>query len=139
MERIGPERLLCTITNQEIQEFLKGFSNPATHNDYHKEIVMLWRFAAEGARDWVAKPLSSREVLSLKDPKREPVILSPDEAARLMTASIDPRVRTVNALVLLAGFGWRRWKKWIGRGSTLPRGKFMCPVRLPKPVSRATR
>ena len=103
VERIGPERLLCTITNQEIQEFLKGFSNPATHNDYHKEIVMLWRFAAEGARDWVAKPLSSREVLSLKDPKREPVILSPDEAARLMTASIDPRVRTVNALVLFGG------------------------------------
>jgi integrase len=94
-------RAIATITPEEINAFLAAIPHPATRNDYRKEIVMLWHFA--NANKWVREPLDRHLVQRAKEPEKGRVILSTDEAARLMAASLDPEARALNALVLFGG------------------------------------
>jgi integrase len=94
-------KTLAQVTPDEINEFLSGIPHPATRNDYRKEIIMLWHFCS--ARKWVPESLDKTHVPREAEPEKGRVILSVDQAARLMEASTDADVCALNAMILFGG------------------------------------
>jgi len=98
-----PRRTIATITEAEIADFLSTIPHPVTRNDYRKEIVMLWQYATGKSRGW-ATPLDTRnELKRAAEPEKARIILTVEQAGRLMEASLDPEVLALNALVLFGG------------------------------------
>ena len=95
------EKTMAQITGDEINAFLEGIPHPTTRNDYRKEIVMLWRFCR--ARKWVAEAIDETHVPRHAEPEKGRVILTGEQAARLMEASVDPDICALNAMVLFGG------------------------------------
>lgn len=95
------EKTVAQVAGDEINIFLEGIPHPTTRNDYRKEIVMLWRFSR--ARKWVADGIDETHVPRAAGHENARVILTIEQAARLMEASIDPDICVLNALVLFGG------------------------------------
>ena len=95
------EKTVVQVTPDEINAFLAGIPHPATRNDYRKEIVMLWHFCR--ARKWVPEALDKTHVPRQAEPEKARVILTIEQAARLMEASRDPDICALNAMVLFGG------------------------------------
>lgn len=96
----GTTRSISDITPEDCTAFLRGFNAVTRNEGYRKELVMLWNFAFE--KGWVAKPISKSVKLANVTPG-EIHILSVEEADSLMRASLDPEMRSLNALVLFGG------------------------------------
>ncbi len=94
-------KTVAHVTPDDINEFLATIPHPTTRNDYRKEIVMLWRYCR--ARKWVTESFDNTQVPRDEEPDKARVILSVDQAARLMEASHDPDICALNAMVLFGG------------------------------------
>ena len=62
---------------------------------------MLWHFCR--SKGWVSEVFSKTQVPREAEPEKSRTILTVEEAARLMEASIDPDICALNALVLFGG------------------------------------
>jgi integrase len=94
---------MAELEADDLMAFLRGIPHPATRNDYRKEIVQLWGWAAMKPRNWTTLELNKRNLPRAKEPEKARIILSVEQAAELMKASTDPEVRALNAMVLFAG------------------------------------
>ena len=95
------EKTVAQVTPDDINAFLAEIPHPATRNDYRKEIIMLWHFCR--VRKWVSEALDKTHVPREVEPEKGRVILSVEQAARLMEASIDPDICALNAMILFGG------------------------------------
>jgi integrase len=95
------KKTVAQVTPDEINAFLAEISHPATRNDYRKEIVMLWHFCR--ARKWVSEALDKTDVPREAEPEKGRVILTIEQAARLMEASTDADISALNAMILFGG------------------------------------
>ena len=94
-------KTVAEISEEDIKTFLDEIPHPATRNDYRKEIVMLWRFCF--SKKWVSQKLDSILVPRAEEPEKGRIILTVEQAARLMEASTDPEICALNAMVLFGG------------------------------------
>ena len=95
------EKTMAQVTPDDINAFLAEIPHPTTRNDYRKEIVMLWHFCR--ARKWVSEALDKTHVPRETEPEKGRVILTVQQAARLMEASMDPDICTMNAMIFFGG------------------------------------
>jgi integrase len=95
------EKTVAQVTPDEINAFLAGIPHPTTRNDYRKEIVMLWHFCR--ARKWVSEALDKTHVPREAEPEKGRMILTIEQGARLMEASVDPDICALNAMILFGG------------------------------------
>lgn len=95
------EKTVAQVTPEDINAFLATIPHPTTRNDYRKEIIMLWHFCR--VRKWTPEPLDKTHVPREAEPEKGRVILTVEQAARLMEASIDPDICALNAMVLFGG------------------------------------
>jgi integrase len=95
------QKTMAQVTPEDINAFLAEIPHPTTRNDYRKEIIMLWHFCR--ARKWVAESLDKTHVPREAEPEKGRVILTVDQAARLMEASTDPDICALNAMILFGG------------------------------------
>jgi integrase len=91
------------IEADELAAFLQSIPHPATRNDYRKEIVTLWRWAALKPRQWTSVALHKDTLKRAKEPDKARKILTVEQAARLMEASTDGDICALNAMVLFGG------------------------------------
>ena len=95
------EKTVAEVTPDEINTFLAEIPHPTTRNDYRKEIVMLWHFCR--GRKWVSEALDKTHVPRETEPEKGRVILTVEQAARLMEASSDAEVCALNGMILFGG------------------------------------
>lgn len=95
------EKTVAQVTPDDINAFLATIPHPTTRNDYRKEIVMLWHFCR--ARKWVFESLDKTFVPREVEPEKGRVILTVEQAARLMEASTDADICALNAMILFGG------------------------------------
>jgi integrase len=91
------------IEADDLAGFLQSIPHPATRNDYRKEIVTLWRWAALKPRQWTSVALHKDTLKRAKEPDKARKILTVEQAARLMEASTDADICALNAMVLFGG------------------------------------
>lgn len=96
-------RVIATINEAEISEFLNTIKHPTTQNDYRKEIVMLWKYCTAKNRGWAGLLDTKNELTPAREPEKARIILTVEQAAQLMEASIDEDILALNALVLFGG------------------------------------
>jgi integrase len=95
------EKTVADVTPDDINAFLATIPHPTTRNDYRKELVMLWHFCR--AQKWVPEALDKTRVPRETEPEKGRVILTVEQAARLMEASTDPDICALNAMILFGG------------------------------------
>ncbi len=96
-------KTVAEIESDDLQGFLHGIPHPTTRNDYRKEIVQFWGWAAELPRNWTTLTLNKRNLKRATEPDKARIILEVEQVARLMEASTDADVCALNALVLFGG------------------------------------
>lgn len=96
-------KTMAEIEADNLQEFLHSIPHPATRNDYRKEVVQLWGWAMQKPRQWTTLSLNKRNLERSKEPNKARIILEVEEAARLMEASTDAEICSLNALILFGG------------------------------------
>jgi integrase len=97
------DKTLAEIGPDELNAFLRTIPHPATRNDYRKEIVQLWGFSGEKPREWTKLVITKRNVPAAKEPSKARTILTVEQTARLMEASVDRDICALNAMVLFGG------------------------------------
>jgi len=104
------------IDADELDGFLKSIPHPATRNDYRKEVVTLWRWAALKPRQWTSVVLDKDTLKRSQEPDKARKILTVEQTARLMEASTDPDICALNAMVLFGGLRREEVEKldWSG-------------------------
>ncbi len=115
-------KTMAEIEADDLQGFLHSIPHPATRNDYRKEIVQLWGWAAEKPRNWTTLSLNKRNLKRADEPDKARIILEVEEAARLMAASTDDDVCALNALVLFGGLRREEVEKLDWRAVNFAKG-----------------
>ena len=95
------DKTVAQVTPDDINTFLATIPHPTTRNDYRKEIILLWHFCR--ARKWVSEALDKTHVPRETESEKGRVILTVEQAARLMEASTDPDIFVLNAMILFGG------------------------------------
>jgi len=100
-DAVGAETFVAKVSYEMINDFLDTIPNASTRNDYRKEIILLWGEAY--SKGWVLEPFDKKKAKRAPELEKARIVLSVDEAERLMDSSEDEEVRALNALVLFAG------------------------------------
>ena len=113
-------RAIGEISSAELESFLAGLSVAAgTRNTYRRDCLTLWSFAEK--RGWVSKNAAARTERA-KSIDKPPGILTPDQAAALLVASLDADLCAFHAIGLFSGLRVAEIKKLDWRNVDLESG-----------------
>jgi integrase len=115
-------KTMAEIEADDLMGFLRSIPHPSTRNDYRKEIVQLWGWAAMKPRNWTMLELNKRNLPRAKEPDKARIILEVEQVARLMEASTDADICALNALVLFGGLRREEVEKLDWRAVNFAKG-----------------